>query len=88
MKITIKYFAQIRKLAGTDSEIIDTNDGATVLEVLNAIDHGDGFRSILFEDSGSPRTVIMFIVNDLPVAPDHVLKNGDQIQVFSPVAGG
>lgn len=88
MRITFKYFAQIRKQAGTETETVVTRDGATVLEALNAIDHGDGFRSIVFDESGAPRSVIMLIVNDLPVATDHVLCDGDQVQLFSPVAGG
>ena len=88
MRITFKYFAQIRKQAGTETESIEIRDGATITDALNSLDHGDGFRSIVFDESGSPRSIIMLIVNDLPVAPDHVLGDGDHVQLFSPVAGG
>ena len=88
MKITLKYFAQIRKQAGRETETIEIHDGATVLEVLNAVDHGDDFKAIVFDASGSPRSVIMLIVNDMPVTHEHILSDGDMVQLFSPVAGG
>jgi molybdopterin converting factor small subunit len=88
MKITFSYFAQIRQKAGTESETVDVADGATVLEALQSIDHGDEFSGLLFDGSGALRPVILFVVNDVPAAHDQVLSDGDQVQVFSPVAGG
>lgn len=88
MKVTFKYFAQIRQRAGTESEMIEVADGTTVLDALQSIDHGDDFRAIVFDDDGVLRPIIMLIVNDVPVATDYVLSDGDQVQLFSPVAGG
>lgn len=88
MKVTFSYFAQIRQKAGAESEAVDVDDGATALEALKLIDHGDEFSGLLFDDSGGLRPVILFVVNDVPAAPDQVLNDGDQVQVFSPVAGG
>ncbi len=88
MKITFSYFAQIRQKAGTESEIIEVADGATALEALQSIEHGDEFSGLLFDESGAVRPVILFVVNDVPAAPEQVLNDGDQVQVFSPVAGG
>ncbi len=88
MKITFSYFAQIRQKAGTESEIIEVADGASALEAVKSIEHGDEFSGLLFDESGAVRPVILFVVNDVPAAPDQVLSDGDQVQVFSPVAGG
>lgn len=88
MKIRFSYFAQIRQKAGTESETIDAADGTTALDVLKSIDHGDEFRDLLFDESGALRPVILFVVNEVPAAPDQLLSDGDQVQVFSPVAGG
>lgn len=88
MKVTFGYFAQIRKAAGTESETIEAADGVTVLEALKSIDHGDEFCGLLFDDSGALRSVILFVVNDVPAASDKALSDGDQVQIFSPVAGG
>lgn len=88
MKVIFKYFAQIRQCAGTESETIEVADGTSVLAALKSIDHGDAFHAIVFDDNGVLRPIIMLIVNDVPVATDYVLSDGDQIQLFSPVAGG
>ncbi len=88
MKIRFSYFAQIRQKAGTELETIDVEDGATALEALKTIHHGDEFAGLLFDDSGALRPVILFVVNEVPATPNQVLSDGDQVQVFSPVAGG
>ncbi len=88
MKVTFSYFAQIRQKAGTESEAVEVADGASALEAVKSIEHGDEFSGLLFDESGAVRPVILFVVNDVPAAPDQVLSDGDQVQVFSPVAGG
>ncbi|MFW6172038.1 MAG: MoaD/ThiS family protein [Planctomycetota bacterium] len=88
MKVTFGYFAQIRQKAGVETEAVDVPDGATAVEALKAVEHGEEFRELLFEENGVLRSTILFMVNGAPVAPDHALHEGDQVQVFSPVAGG
>jgi molybdopterin converting factor small subunit len=88
MKVTFSYFAQIRQKAGVESEPVEVPDGSTALEALKTIDHGGEFQSLLFNDSGALHPVILLIMNEGGMAPDTVLKDGDQVQVFSPVAGG
>ena len=88
MKIRFSYFAQIRQKAGTESETVEVADGATALEAVKLIEHGVEFAGLLFNESGALRPVILFVINDVPAAPDQVLNDGDQVQVFSPVAGG
>ncbi|TWT84076.1 ThiS family protein [Planctomycetes bacterium CA13] len=87
-KITLRYYAQIRQKAGTESETVEVPNGATALQSLQAVDHGEDFNAMLFDDSGALRPVIMFVINDVPAPQDAVLSDGDQVQVFSPVAGG
>ena len=88
MKITFSYFAQIRQKAGTESETVEVPDGATAVEALKTIDYGDGFYGLLFDESGLLRPVILLVVNDVPSTSDTVLKDGDRVQIFSPVVGG
>jgi molybdopterin converting factor small subunit len=88
MKVTFKYFAQIRKLAGTEIDTVEVEEGTTAAAALQSIEHGEGFHSILFDESGSLRPVIMLIADGIPIDPDSVLSDGVQIQLFSPVAGG
>ncbi len=88
MKITFSYFAQIRQTAGTESETVSVADGITVLAALKALEHGEEFNGLLFDESGALRSVILLVVNDVPAAQEAVLNDGDQVRVFSPVAGG
>lgn len=88
MKITFNYFAQIRQQAGVATETIDLPEATSALDALKSIDHGDAFRSLIFNESGELRPVILLIVNDVPVSPDAPLVDGNQVQIFSPVAGG
>jgi len=88
MKITFVYFAQIRQKAGVETETVAVADGTTLHDALQAMDHGTGFRELLFDGAGAVRAVILLVVNGLPAAPERVLKDGDSVQIFSPVAGG
>lgn len=88
MKITFGYFAQIRKAAGLESETISVPTGITVLAALKTVKHGEEFNGLLFNGTGALRPVILFVVNDIPAAPDQKLNDGDTVSVFSPVAGG
>lgn len=88
MKITVGYFAQIRRKAGVETEAVDMPDGSTAVEVLKAVEHGQEFQDLLFDDRGLLHSTILFLVNDLPAPPDQPLRDGDRVQVFSPVAGG
>ena len=88
MKITLSYFAQIRLQAGTETECVSVAEGATVQQALQGVDHGAGFRDMLFDSSGALRPMILLVVNGLPSDPGCVLREGDQVQLFSPVSGG
>ena len=88
MKVTFNYFAQIRKAAGAESETVEVSDSTTALAALQTADHGAEFQSLLFNESGALHPVILLIVNEGVSASDTVLNDGDQVQVFSPVAGG
>lgn len=88
MRITLGYFAQIRQAAGVESETLDVAEGVTALEALKTVSHGAGFREVLFDESNALRSVILFVVNEIPVRSDRILTEGDCLQVFSPVAGG
>lgn len=88
MKIRVDYFAQIRRKAGVETEAVDMPDGATAVEVLKAVEHGQEFQDLLFDDRGLLHPTILFMINDLPAPPDQPLRDGDRVQVFSPVAGG
>ena len=88
MKITLTYYAQIRRLAGVETDAVELPDGATVLEAVRAAPGAAAARTLVLDDAGRLQPVILAIVNGAPAAPDRVLRDGDTIALFSPVAGG
>ena len=88
MKITLTYFAQIRRSAGVETETVVVDYGTTLQGALKGVDHGVGFSELLFDGTGALRPVILLVVNGLPAEPERKLEDNDHVQVFSPVSGG
>jgi len=92
MHIQLFYFAQIRQEAGTSTIELLLGDQATVLQALTvAVDlHGEAFRKLILTGSNQLQPCIILLVNGIPVPEGirTILKNGDCLSLFSPVAGG
>jgi molybdopterin converting factor small subunit len=90
MKVTLNYFAQLRVLAGSEQQQLDLPDGETLLAAVQAaaVRNGAAFESALFPKDGVLSPVIILVVNGEVSTPEQVLADGDQINLFSPVAGG
>lgn len=93
MRISMTYFAQIRRAAGGDTETLELPAGATVADALSAAaaaGHSADFRALTLAPDGAPHANLIVLVNDQPAArgrPAH-LREGDRVSLFSPVAGG
>jgi sulfur carrier protein ThiS len=78
MKVLVKLHGETKRhvkgLVG-DSIEADLPDGATVVEMLSHLGVAD-------ED------VWMSAVNKTVVKPEHVLADGDSVEVFAPIQGG
>jgi len=92
MRIRLCYHAQIRQAAGVESEEADCAPGADVIEALkDAIArHGHVFHGLVLADDGKIRPSLIVLVNSVPVphGTRRSLADGDEISVFSAVAGG
>ena len=88
MKVTFAYFAQIRQMAGVESETVNVPEGATASRALQQVEHGTGFRELLFDAASVLRPMILLVVNGLPVPSAQILNEGDHVQIFSPLSGG
>jgi molybdopterin converting factor small subunit len=92
MKITFKYFAQVRQATGAESEqmvLADGADMATALETA-AGRHGAAFRKLVLDEFGVVRPSMLVLVNGVP-APrggQRKLAEGDEITLLSAVSGG
>jgi molybdopterin synthase sulfur carrier subunit len=74
MNVTVRLFASLRQF-GPDEQVSDFPEGTTIDNVIHAL--------------RIPGTIrILRIVNGEHRPADHVLKDGDEIAFFPPIAGG
>jgi molybdopterin converting factor subunit 1 len=81
MKISVLYFASARDLASTRAETLTVPEGSSLGGLAAAI-----FR--LHPALGRQKSSVKFSVNFDVVEADTPLKDGDEVGVLPPVAGG
>ncbi|MBW2028885.1 MAG: MoaD/ThiS family protein [Deltaproteobacteria bacterium] len=80
MKVTVRLYASLAKympkeyVAG-DSGVMDAEEGTTLRGLLQGLNIPEGSAKIIF-------------LNGAHARGDEVLKDGDRVGVFPPVAGG
>jgi molybdopterin synthase sulfur carrier subunit len=92
MQVTLKFFASFRETVGSKTIDREFEDGATVGEVLGALEEEyEDLRGQLIVD-GDLKPQINVLKNGREVLHmkgiDTVVDEGDTISVFPPVAGG
>jgi molybdopterin synthase catalytic subunit len=81
VNVTVRFFAMFREQLGTGSTMIDVPHGTTARE---------GYDAAL-ADAPSLRGLadsVMLMVNEEYVAPEHELRDGDELAIIPPVSGG
>lgn len=74
MKVKIKLFASLRQF-GPDEQMTEFPEGTTVDDAIHSLN--------------IPVTIrLLRIVNGEHRTADHVLKDGDELALFPPIAGG
>ena len=81
MKIQVRYFAVLRERLRSDGETLELPDGATVGAALAAL-------AQRHEAFGALRGRCQTAVNQTMVRADEVLRDGDELALIPPVAGG
>jgi molybdopterin synthase sulfur carrier subunit len=94
MRVSVKFLASIREIAGAHEILFELDSGDTVETLLGVLESrfGTAFKDAAgnpFEDK-SPK--IRFLVNgrdiDFLKGPETELKEGDLVVLIPPVAGG
>lgn len=92
MRITLSYFAQVRRAAGVETETLDVPDGADLAAVIAEVAglHGDDLKALVLDEDGAVRPSILLLVNGAPVSrgTSPTLGDGSAVSIFSAVAGG
>lgn len=84
MKITVRYFAQLRERAGVEGEeILWTDPQPTVGRLREHL----AARSTALGAALLSETLLV-AVNREYASPGAVLRDGDEVALFPPVAGG
>jgi molybdopterin synthase sulfur carrier subunit len=74
MKVKIKLFASLRQF-GPDEQVIDLPEHTTIDDVVLSLHFHGTIR-------------LLRIVNGEHRPADHILKDGDELALFPPIAGG
>lgn len=96
MKIRVKAFLTLRKIMGDQASLEIEAEKITIRDLLEelSIRFGEEFRNVILEpESQSGFRYIQILVNGrhyrhLPNSLDTELKEGDELSLFPPVAGG
>jgi molybdopterin converting factor small subunit len=90
MQVTVHYLAQLRRAAGCASERLDVNLGVTVCELFHRLAeiHGAAFRTLLLGENCRPHPSLLIFVGEQPAELTGVLREGDEITILTPMAGG
>lgn len=78
MRLNVVFFAHLRREIGTEQLTLEAPEGADVRAVSSLIEaqHGLSLKGC------------MVAINEHYAAPDHILKDGDEVAFLPPVAGG
>lgn len=84
MKITVRYFALLRELMGRDSEVLtwDAAESTVGRLRLHLADRDPAAAALLRGGT------LLVAVNREYAAADTGLRDGDELALFPPVAGG
>jgi MoaE-MoaD fusion protein len=81
MRIHVLYFAVFRERLGTSEQTLELADGSTAGDAVGAL-------AAQHEPIGKLRGRFRIAVNQDFVDDDHVLRDGDELALIPPVAGG
>lgn len=91
--MTVRFFAQLREIAGKREETLEFPDDAdvTIEKVLKTLAnlHGKEFSDYVYDTQGSQvRGYLQLLVNEKTAAMKTKLKDGDVLVIVPPVGGG
>jgi molybdopterin converting factor small subunit len=90
MRVTVHYMTQLKRLARCASEPVEIRDGSCLTDLLLhlAERHGDAFRSMLLDESATPRKSLLFFVGEEHAELTRPLREGDAVTLLAPMSGG
>ncbi|MEE8259870.1 MAG: MoaD/ThiS family protein [Nitrospinaceae bacterium] len=81
--VTVKYFANLKQMAGKDEDQFDINEGTTLAQLSDLIE-----KSVPQLGDMVREKKVMISLNYDVVPLDTVVKDGDEIALLPPFSGG
>ena len=81
--VTVKYFANLKQMAGKDEDQFEINEGTTLEQLSDLIK-----KSVPQLGDMVREKKVMISVNYDVVPLDTMLKNGDEVALLPPFSGG
>jgi molybdopterin converting factor small subunit len=81
MKVTVRFYAISRELAGTEYVTLDMQEPVRLEDVITLIYEK-------FPDLEPIRGIVRYAVDDEYAEPKCQLKNGQELSIIPPVSGG
>ena len=92
MKIAVRYMAQLREAAGTNSEEVELPGACCISSLLSRLAdrHGDALRRLMLNPEGKPQSTLLVFIGDehAPESGDLPIRDGSTVTLLSPIAGG
>lgn len=94
MKVTVKFFTNLRELTGKGQEEMEVPSVITVEELLGHLSkkYGHQFTEYVYDEKGSVRSYLQFLINGRSITTlqgfETRLKEGDKVAIIPPVGGG
>ena len=91
MTVTVRYAAQARQASGVAAEELALSPGAAIAELLKAAaTKHEALRPLVLDTNGKPHRALLLFVNDEQAFAGSavVLKNGDIVEIMTPISGG
>jgi molybdopterin synthase sulfur carrier subunit len=92
MRIKVRAFASFREILGKETEM-EMKEGSTISDLLYELaSSSPELREAAFDDSGNLLDYVLMMINrkriDHSGLEEAELKDGDEVAIFPPVAGG
>jgi molybdopterin converting factor small subunit len=90
MHVTVHFLAQLRRAAGCSVERVHLPSELTLADLFACLGdlHGEPFRHLLLGETGRPHPSLLVFIRDQPAEPTTVLREGDEVTILTPMAGG
>ncbi len=88
--MTVHYMAQIKRAAGRSTEPVEMGVGSNLTDLVLQIAerHGGAVRTMLLDESATPRKSLLYFVGEEHADLSRPLHDGDAVTLLAPMAGG